>query len=168
MNMFRKTFLVAALIAGLVPAAVAQLSNADKTFVMKAAKSNNYEIQAAKLAQQNSTNDAYKSYADMIISDHTKAGDELKSAVSQANPSVTMPTDVSAKQQQHLDALKSAGDKFDSTYRHQMIATHMAALKLAQNYVAEPDANGQIKQVAQGLIPVFQRHLADAKKLPKQ
>ena len=166
--MFQKTFLVAALIAGLVPAAIAQLSNADKTFVMKAAQAGNYEIQAAKLAQQNSNNDAYKSYADMIISDHTKAGDELKSAVAQADPSMTMPTGVSAKQQQHLDALKNAGDKFDSTYRHQMMSTHMVALKLAQNYVAMPDANGQIKQVAQGFIPVSQKHLAEAKKLPKQ
>lgn len=166
--MIRKTFLVAALIAGLVPAAIAQLSNADKTFVTKLAKSNNYEIQAAKLAQQNSTNDAYKAYADMIISDHTKAGDDLKSTVAQVDPSMTVPTGVSAKQQQHLDALKAAGNNFDTTYRHQMIATHTTAIKLVQSYVAKPNANGQIKQAAQGLTPVFQKHLAEAKKLPKQ
>jgi len=53
--MFRRTFLVSALIAGLVPAAIAQLSSTDKTFVMKAAKSNNYEIQAAKLAEKTAT-----------------------------------------------------------------------------------------------------------------
>ena len=166
--MFRRTFLIAALIAGLVPAAIAQLSSTDKTFVMKAAQSNNYEIQAAKLAEQNSSNDAYKSYAEMIISDHTKAGDQMKSAVAQADPSLQPTTGVSAKAQQHLNALKAAGNNFDNTYRDQMIATHKAALKLVQNYVAQPSANGEIKQVAQGLIPVFQKHLTEAKKLPKQ
>jgi putative membrane protein len=166
--MYRRAFLVAALIAGLVPAAFAQLSSTDKTFVMKAAKANNYEIEAAKLAEKNSNNDAYKTYADMIISDHTQAGDQLKSAVAQADPSVSLPTGVSAKGQEHLDALARAGNNFDTTYRDQMIATHVAALKLFQNYVAQPSNNAQIKEVAQGLLPVFHKHLADAKKLPKQ
>ena len=166
--MFRRTLLVAALIAGLVPAAIAQLSSTDKTFVMKAAKSNNYEIEAAKLAEKNSNKDAYKAFADMIISDHTKAGDQLKPAVAQADPSLQLPTGVSAKGQQHLDALKAAGNNFDTAYRHQMISTHQAALKLVQNYVAQPGDNGGIKQVAQAFIPVFQKHLADAKMLPKQ
>ena len=168
MNMFRRTVIVAALIAGLVPAAFAQLSSTDKTFVMKAAKANNYEIEAAKLAEKNSNNDAYKSYAEMIISDHTKAGDQLKSAVAQADPSMQLPTGVSAKGQEHLDALARAGNNFDITYRDQMIATHVAALKLFQNYVGQSGVNAQVKQVAQGLLPVFHKHLTDATKLPKQ
>ena len=166
--MLRRTFWVAVLIAGLVPAAIAQLSNADKTFILNAAKSNNYEIQAAKLVEKKSNKDAYKSYADMIISDHTKAGDQLKSAVAQVDPSLTVPTGVSAKQQQHLDALKSAGNNFDITYRHQMIATHNGAIKLFQKYVANPGDNGEIKQVAQGLLPVLHKHLAKARNLPNQ
>lgn len=166
--MLRRTFLIAALIAGLVPAAIAQLSNTDKTFVKKVAKSNVYEIQAAKLAEKDSHKDADKSYADMIIRDHTKAGDELRSAVAQADPHFQLPSIVSAKDQKHLNALKNAGSKFDSTYRDQMISTHQAALKLVQNYVSQSGDNGEIKQVAERLIPVFQKHLAGAKKLPKQ
>lgn len=166
--MLRGTFLVAALIAGLVPAAIAQLSSTDKTFVMKAAKSNNYEIQAAKLAEQDSSNGEYKAYADMIISDHTKAGDQLKSAVAQVDPSMTLPTGVSAKGQQHLNTLKNAGKNFDIKYRDQMISTHVAAIKLFQNYVGQPGDNAQVKEVAQGLLPVLHKHLAEAKKLPKQ
>ena len=61
--MVRRTFLVAALIAGLVPVAFGQLSSTDKTFVMTAAKANNYEIKAAQMAQQMSKNDAYQQYA---------------------------------------------------------------------------------------------------------
>ncbi|MES2222066.1 MAG: DUF4142 domain-containing protein [Acidobacteriota bacterium] len=166
--MLKRTFLVAALIAGLVPAAMAQLSSTDKTFVMKGAKANNYEIQAAQRAQKNSSNDAYKTYADMIISDHNKAGDELKSAVAQADPSLQLPTEVSAKGQQHLNALQPPKNNFDVTYRDQMIATHVAAIKLFQNYVGQPGINAQIKEVAQGLLPVLHKHLAEAKKLPKQ
>lgn len=163
-----RTFLVAALVAGLVPAAFAQLSSTDKTFVMKAAKANNYEIQAAKLAEQQSNNDAYKHYAEMIVTDHTKAGEELSSAVAQADPSMQLPTDVTATDQQHLDTLQNAGSSFDTTYRSQMISTHVAALKLFENYIGQANDNGQVKAVAKGMVPTLRKHLRDAKKLPKQ
>ena len=79
-----------------------------------------------------------------------------------------LPTGASAKGQQHLDALERAGKNFDSTYRDQMIATHVAALKLFQNYVGKPGDNAEVKEVAQGLLPAFHKHLAEARKLPKQ
>lgn len=166
--MVRRTFLVAALIAGLVPVAFGQLSSTDKTFVMTAAKANNYEIKAAQMAQQMSKNDAYQQYAQMIINDHTQAGQELTQAVAAADPSVQLPTGVSATGQKHLAELQRAGNNFDIVYRDQMIATHEAALKLFQNYVAQPNDNAQVKEVAQKLLPVFHKHLSDAQKLPKQ
>jgi predicted outer membrane protein len=49
-----------------------------------------------------------------------------------------------------------------------MISTHVAAIKLFQNYVAQADYNPQVKQFAQSAIPVFRKHLRDAKKLPSQ
>ena len=79
--------------------AFAQLSNTDKSFLNKAARGNNYEIQAAKLAQTMSTNDAYKTYAQMIIDDHTQAAQSTDAAVSQADPSFQLPTGVSPAQQ---------------------------------------------------------------------
>jgi predicted outer membrane protein len=79
-----------------------------------------------------------------------------------------LPTDISATDQAHLDTLKNAGNSFDVKYRAQMISTHVAAIKLVQNYVAQPNDNSQVKQFAQGLLPIFRKHLRDARKLPNQ
>lgn len=166
--MLKRIFLVSALVGSLVPVAVAQLNARDKAFVMKAAKANNYEIKAAQMVSGMSSNDSYKTYAQMIITDHTKAGQDLNSAVSTADSSIQLPTDVSAVQQQHLDTLQHAGKAFDVKYRDQMISTHVAALKLFENYIAQPNDNPQVKQFAQSAIPVFRKHLRDAKKLPSK
>ncbi len=166
--MLKSIFLLVAFFAGLVPIALGQLSSTDKAFVMKAAKANTYELKAAQMAQNMSTNDAYKTYAQMITTDHTKAGQELASAVAAGDPSMQLPTGVSANSQSHLDLLKNAGKAFDAKYRDQMISTHEAALKLLHNYVGQPNDNPQVKRVAEELIPVFKKHLEDARKLPKQ
>ncbi len=166
--MIRRVLLVTALIGAFVPAALAQLNSTDKAFVMKLAKSNNYEIKAAQMAQNMTTNDSYKTYAQMIVTDHTQAGQKLAQTLSSVDPSVQAPTDVSATDQAHLDTLKNAGNSFDVKYRAQMISTHVAAIKLVQNYVSQPNDNAQVKQFAEGLLPVFRKHLADAKKLPRK
>lgn len=166
--MFKGIVLMAALATGLAPIAMAQLSSTDKAFVTKLAKSNNYEIKAAQMAQEMSKNSAYTNYAQMIATDHTKAGQDLTAAVAAADPSMQLSTDVSPTDQSHLDTLKNAGGDFDLKYRAQMISTHVTALKLVQNYLAQPNDNAQVKQFAQGLPTVFRKHLSYAKKLPKQ
>ncbi|HWF66111.1 MAG TPA: DUF4142 domain-containing protein [Acidobacteriaceae bacterium] len=166
--MIKGIVLLAALATGLAPMATAQLSSTDKAFVTKLAKANNYELKAADLAQNTSKNDSYKSYAQMIATDHTKAGQDLTSLISGIDSSMQLPTDVSATDQSHLDTLQHAGNSFDVKYRYQMISTHTAALKLAQNYVSQPNDNPQLKKFAADLIPVFRKHLAEANKLPKQ
>ena len=166
--MIKHVLISAALLIGLAPMAVAQLSPADKAFVMKAAKSNNYEIQAAKLAQTMSHNSAYQNFAQMIITDHTQAGQALAQAVSAADPSMQLPTTVSAGEQSKLDTLKNAGGQFDVKYRAQMISTHEAGLALVKNYLQHQHDNPGIRKVAQEMKPVFEKHWDYAKKLPKQ
>jgi putative membrane protein len=166
--MLKNIAIVAALLTGMAPIASAQLSPADKTFVMKLAKSNNYELKAAQMAQDMSTNDAYKTYGQMIVTDHTQAGQDLASAVSAADPSMQLPTGVSATDQAHLDTLKNAGKSFDVKYRMQMISTHQAALALVKTYLQHPDDNAGIKTFAKNLPTVFEKHWGEAKKLPRQ
>ena len=166
--MFKKIAMVAALIGAFVPAALGQLNSTDKAFLMKLAKSNNYEIKAAQMAQDMTSNDSYKTYAQMIVTDHTKAGQDLTQMIAGVDSSVQLPTDVSSTDQAHLDTLKNAGNSFDMKFRDQMISTHVAAIKLVQNYVSQPNDNPQLKQFAEQLIPTFRKHLRDAKKLPKQ
>jgi putative membrane protein len=166
--MVRRTLMVAALIAGMIPMAFAQLSGTDKSFLDKTARANNYEIQAAKLVQSMSTNDAYKTYAQMMIDDHTQAAQQLEAAVSLADPTFQLPTDVSPADQKKLDSLKNARDDFDVKYRQQMIEGHAMMHKSFQNYLQGANNNASIKAAISNLQPVVQKHWDAARKLPKQ
>jgi putative membrane protein len=161
-----RAFLLAALIAGLVPAAFAQLSNTDKTFVLTAAETNNYQIKAALLATKNSGNPLYRQYALTIANDQTEEAGELESTVADQNPPMQLPSGLSPVEQQRLNALRKAGSRFDPMFRNQMIATVTATIRLYQSYIGQPDANPDIQKMAQSMLPTFQKYLEDAQALP--
>src|SRR6476619_579519 len=71
------------------PATSDQMVDQDtKDFVMKAASGGMMEVELGKIAQEKAHNKRVKDYADMLVADHTKANDDLKSI---ASSKVTMP-----------------------------------------------------------------------------
>ncbi len=166
--MVRRIFLVSALIVGIGPAAFAQLSRFDKAFITQAGQANNYEMQAAQLAENMSNNAAYRRYAEMVSEDQVEESGELESTVADQNTPMQLPSGLSTVGQQRLQALKTAGGNFDAVFRNQMIATHQAALNLYQSYLAlgQADANPEIQDVARGMVPTLQKHLEEAMALP--
>src|SRR5438477_11247672 len=58
------------------------LSAKDKTFMKKAAKGGMMEVAMGKMAEQNAKSDDVKSFGKRMVSDHSKANDELKSIAS--------------------------------------------------------------------------------------
>src|SRR5204863_5340942 len=59
------------------------LSAKDKTFMKKAAKGGMMEVAMGKLAEQNGQSDDVKSFGKRMVTDHSKANDELKSIAQQ-------------------------------------------------------------------------------------
>jgi len=55
------------------------LSVKDKTFMRKAAKGGMMEVAMGRLAAQNAQSDDVKSFGKRMVTDHSKANDELKS-----------------------------------------------------------------------------------------
>jgi putative membrane protein len=134
-------------------------------FVDMAASSDMYEIEAAKLAQQMGKSDRVKAFATMMTTDHTKSSNDLKAAVGKAGNGLMVPTAMQAKHQANLDALKNAGDMFDTTYAQQQVAAHQEALGLLQDQ-AKSGTVAELKTFASNTAPVVQHHLDEAKKLP--
>jgi predicted outer membrane protein len=158
-------FLVAAFLAGLVPAAFGQLlTSHDKTFIVNAAEANTYAIQAALLANQNSNNPAYRRFAIRIANDHTEQSGQLQSSVADQDPSMRLPTGVSPTGQRLLNALKNSRN-VDATFRNQMISSRLATMRMYQTYIDQPDANPELKQMAQELLVSFEQQLEDARNL---
>jgi putative membrane protein len=134
-------------------------------FADTVAASGMYEIEAAKLAQSMGKSDKVKAFAAMMTRDHTKAGDDLKAAAGKADPAVTVAPSMTAKQQSDLEALRSAGDNFDTVYAQQQVAAHEEALSLLQTY-GTSGTSDPLKAFASATAKVVQVHLDQARQLP--
>jgi predicted outer membrane protein len=164
--MVGRFLLVATILAGLAPAAVGQLlTSHDKTFVISAVQANNYAIQASLLANQYSNNPTYRRYAMSIANDQTEQSGQLQSTVADQDAAMRLPKGVSPTGQRQLNALKNSRN-VDVTFRDQMISSHLATMRLYQTYIVQPDANPELKQMAEELLPKFEQQLEDARSLP--
>ncbi len=132
------------------------VSDDDKQFMMDAGAGGNTEIAASRLALDRSSNDRIKSYANMMISDHTKAGDELKSIASQKN--VTLPDSVMDKQHEALDDLREESSKnFDKAYMKMMDNDHKETIDKFQNEADKGD-DADVKSFASKTLPTLKMH----------
>ncbi|HEY3694493.1 DUF4142 domain-containing protein [Phenylobacterium sp.] len=134
-------------------------------FVSKAAASDMFEVQAAKVAQGRSSNPEVKRFAAMMVTDHTKSTQGLKKAIADSGQAVTPPATLPDDLQRKLDDLNKADAKdFDKTYMDNQVDAHQAALDLMQRYAQDGDVP-QIKAFAASTAPVVQKHLDMARTL---
>jgi putative membrane protein len=137
---------------------------APQDFVNTVAASDMFEIEAAKLAQEQGTSDKIKAFAAMMIKDHTASSAKLKEAAAMVD-GVTVAPALTTKQQKDLDTLKDAGDQFDALYAQRQVAAHNEALTLLQGYADNGTAE-PLKGFAAGVVPVVEHHLMEAQQLP--
>ena len=133
-------------------------------FVAMAASSDMYEIEAGRLAQEMGQDQAIKDFGEMMVMDHTSSSEKLKAAVAQGGASLSVPPDMLPKHQQQLDALRNAGDNFDSIYAQQQVAAHQEALNLLQDQ-ASTGTIESLKAFAAETAPVVEGHLEQAREL---
>jgi putative membrane protein len=134
-------------------------------FVTQAATSDMYEIQAAKLAEQKSTNPAVKKFAARMIKDHTASSDKLKALLAKGGINATLPTDLDERRKGMLDNLaKAKPADFDKMYVDQQVSAHDEAVTLLKGFVDHGD-NADLKAFATSILPTVQEHQAMAKQL---
>jgi putative membrane protein len=137
--------------------------SADQAFVQAAAAADLYEIESSKLALDKATVPALKTYAQMMIDEHTKASAELKAAASQAGIQVSaaLPPELQAK----VDALRTrSGAEFDRQYLADQRAGHQDTLAKVNAYLAAAPA-GPLKDHAAKVTGVVQKHLNSLEKI---
>ena len=125
------------------------LSAKDKTFMKKAAKGGMMEVAMGKMAEQNAQSDDVKSFGKRMVTDHSKANDELKSIASKKG--VQLPS-------------KAHSGKWtsDKTYMDMMIKDHekdLAEFKEEASSGSDPD----VKKFADDTAKIVQEHLDLAK-----
>lgn len=135
----------------------------DKDFMTKAAESGMAEVRLSQLAQQKAQSADVKQFGQRMVTDHTKANNELKQIAQKEN--VTLPTDLSAKHKDLMNKLQNlSGAEFDREYISVMAEDHEKAVNLFQSEAASGD-NADVKAFASKTLPTLKEHLQMAQNI---
>jgi putative membrane protein len=123
-----------------------------------------FEISSNKLAEDKG-NAAEKSFASMMVTDHTKTSSELKGLVSSGKVKAELPTALDSSHQSKLDKLKDlSGKDFSSNFDSYQVSAHKDAVSLFERYAKGGD-NADLKDWAGKTLPALKHHLEMAEKL---
>jgi len=139
------------------------LSDDDKKFMTKAAEGGIAEVELSTVAAQKATNADVKTFANRMVTDHSKANDdELKQLA--GNKGVTLPTATDKEHKELEDKLtkEKAGPKYDKAYMEAMVKDHG---KVVDAFTKESkDAkDADLKSWVSNTLPTVQDHLKMAK-----
>jgi putative membrane protein len=142
------------------------ISEIDRNFILNAADGGIFKVEAGRLAAAkgdtsremiNSEPVSVRSHGQMMVTDHTKANEELMALAMKKQ--VGIPTTLGVAKQQKLDSLNnSSGTAFNSMYKKMMVAAHQEAISLFETVASNGDDN-EIKSWAGGRIPALKQHL---------
>jgi len=159
-NAQRFAGLLAVGVVGLV-SAIAQESahrmTADTNFATKAAQGGMAEVKLGQLAEQHAQNADVKAFGQRMVTDHTKANDELKAIAGRKG--ITLPSDIDAKDQATYDRLsKLNGAAFDKAYMRDMVSDHRTDVAEFRRE-SEHGTDADIKGFAAKTLPTLEEHL---------
>ncbi|HVY80555.1 MAG TPA: DUF4142 domain-containing protein [Steroidobacteraceae bacterium] len=126
-----------------------------KTFVKKAALDGMTEVELGKLAQQKSENPDVRSFGERMVTDHTKANDQLKQIAQEKGYQV--PAKLDAEHQAMVQKLSSkSGAAFDQAYADAMNKDHSKAVALFTD--AQQSSDKDLAAFAQKTLSTLEEH----------
>ena len=152
-----------------------------RQFAEQAMAANVAEIKLGELAKTHAQSAAVKQFAQMMVTDHTKAKNELKQAVKSQN--IDEPTQLDAKHQALYDKLNGLkGTDFDREYMTAMVDGHREVKDMLNGRADKPGTakgtsgstsrNSQldtaVNQWASKALPTVTHHLQRAEAISKQ
>ena len=140
---------------------VTTLSEDDKKFVMKAAMGGMAEVAGGQTASTQATDAAVKAFGSQMVTDHSKANDELKTLAT--TKGLALPSEPDKEQKKTLaEIAKKTGKDFDKAYMKDMVEDHEADVKEFEN-AAKNGSDPDLKAWAAKTLPTLQHHLEMAK-----
>lgn len=141
--------------------AAAPVDEKDADFAVEAANGSMMEVEMGKVAQTKATNPRVKNFAEMLVNDHTKAGENLKSIAASKN--ITLPMTMGEDAQKKMaDLNKKNGKDFDKAYMDMMLDDHKADVDKFKD-AANDCKDADLKNFAMQTLPTLQMHLDSAK-----
>jgi putative membrane protein len=143
----------------------ANVPAATQSFIDKAAVTNKYEIDTSELALKYGKSPDVKSFAQQMITDHQKVGEDFKAALADAKiepPADSLDIAHAAKYAKLRLFTTEAG--FDSAYVDAQLQAHEDAVATFKDYAAN-GPTPPIKSFASKTLPTLEHHLEMAKSL---
>lgn len=135
----------------------------DAKFAVAAANGGMAEVELGKLAQEKAASSKVKDFSGMMVTDHSKAGDELKALAKSKN--ITLPTAIDSKEQKVKDDLSAkSGADFDKAYVSNMIDDHKEDIKEFED-AAKNLKDADLKAFAAKTLPTLKMHLQAIQKI---
>lgn len=136
-----------------------KVSSDEANFMKKAALGGMMEVDLGQIALK-STNPKVKAFAQQMVTDHTKANNELKALA--AKSGILLPTAYPEEDKAHMDMMKKmTGAEFDKHYIGMMVTGHektVALFKTASSSRSKP-----VSDFAKKTLPVITGHYEKAK-----
>jgi len=134
-------------------------------FAAEAAEGGMMEVQLGELAQSNATSPKVKEFGQMMVTEHTKANEELKELAQ--TKKIALPAMLGNEKMNKYNELRDKkGNDFDKAYIAFMIEDHEDDIELFRKESKEGQ-DPEIKAWAGGKLPTLEQHLMAAKETQK-
>ena len=156
------------------------VSAGDRSFVEDLTIAGKAEVELGQMAMQRAASPEVKQFADMMVKDHTKAGEELKQVA--MKHSIPQPAALDSTHEELKTKLSNLkGAEFDREYMNAMVDGHENVVDRLQTRASEDrfgDDKGEVKpessdnrveadlnQWAAAALPTVRHHLDEAKRI---
>lgn len=139
------------------------VSEEGSKFAVEAASGGMMEVQLGELAQQKASSQRVKDFGAMMVRDHSKANDELKSLAGMKN--ITLPPAPGEDHMKHIEELsKKSGREFDREYMDMMVEDHQEDVNKFEQ-ASQNSKDPDLQAFASKTLPVLRAHLDSAKNI---
>lgn len=143
-----------------------KVARGDRKFIEQAAGSGMFEVQVSQLATTRAKSPDVKSFASMLVDQHTKANDELTQLANAKG--VELPAAPPRAMRNEVEKLaKKNGDAFDKDFIKGVgIKAHEKDVKAFEK-ASKDVKDAELKAWVTKTLPTLKEHLASAQKLQK-
>ncbi|QMW05568.1 DUF4142 domain-containing protein [Spirosoma foliorum] len=127
-------------------------------FAVKAANGGMLEVELGRLAEEKAASKDVKDFGAMMVKDHSKANEELKTIAATQN--ITLPSTLGEDEQKHVNEMaKLSGADFDKKYVSMMVDDHKDDIEEFKKAAEDEKTNPAVKDFATKTLPTLQKHM---------
>jgi putative membrane protein len=166
--------LIAALLSGAVSLSMADDTGKDQSqhgsisaseFVKHAGADGLAEVQMARLASEKASDPQVKAFASKLVTDHSKANEQLKTIASTKNLEVPTSPGMMHKTMMEKYEHQSSGKSFDQDFVKAMVKDHKNAIELFEKAASDESMDADLRAFAKKALPTLREHLKSAEGL---